>query len=418
MSGKKAQYNQARALWIHSTRLHLVLYSMLLIATPFIMLQAFLQSTIGYLSTYTIEIGPLPIVVIPTVVLIAVIVGLIYFRSYITKTRVLAAAVALGLITLAQQITDYYFDHNFYDLQQNWHYFAYALFAVMMYRDLAPRGVSLANMMLITYFAALLFSSFDEGFQKQISSRVFDVSDIAKDVWGTLIGITLLYMGGTPAGSLLTDWTKLRHRKLRDYLKHPPSVYLLMLVFALILLCCGSLLSDFRHLWMNIIFPLGGFAVFFVLLHVSQLKPVKYCLLTILLVGVAIQSFFYIKHRDDGIVYNRYGLTVYKGIPIPFFDVMIFPDGGFRLVDKKHYFNSRDQGFFARKRPDIIIIGSGSEGLGGRGFRSRDPHQFMYSPYSQRGIQIFILKTPEACELFNRLIRENKNVLFILHNTC
>jgi hypothetical protein len=109
---------------------------------------------------------------------------------------------------------------------------------------------------------------------------------------------------------------------------------------------------------------------------------------------------------------------VYKGIPIVFYDVMIFPNGTFRLVDKKHYFNSRDQTFFMEHKPDIIIIGSGAEGLGGRGFVKQSPHQFMYNPHIQRGTQVIILKTPEACEVFNRLKRERKNVLFVLHNTC
>ena len=65
-----------------------------------------------------------------------------------------------------------------------------------------------------------------------------------------------------------------------------------------------------------------------------------------------------------------------------------------------------------------IVIGSGADGLGGRGFIKESAHQFIYNPHTQRGTQVIILKTPEACQVFNRLKRERKNVLFVLHNTC
>lgn len=418
MSAKRANEAAVPMSWVHSTRLHVILYSMLLVATPFLMLRSFLQSAIGRVSIYSVDIGGLPIVVVPTVALVVAVALLIGLRRLITKRRILAVVVALLMITLTQQIADFYVGHHFYDLQHNWHYFAYAVFAYMVYRDLAPRGVSLANIMLVTYGAALLFSTFDEAFQKGMSNRVFDIGDIAKDSWGSLIGMTFLHLGGTRAGCLLDRWGPLRHRRLRDYLTHAPSLYVLMLMLTFLLVCNGSLLSDFRHWPMVVVLTLGSFAVFFVCFHLSQYRPVKYGLLTLLVAGVLAQGYSFYKCRSDYVVYHRYGLTVYKGIPIVFYDVMIFPDGTFRLVDKKHYFNSRDQTFFMKHQPDIIIIGSGANGLGGRGFVKESPSQFMYNPHIKRGTQVIILKTPEACEVFNRLKRERKNVLFVLHNTC
>lgn len=391
---------------------------MLLIATPFLMLRRFLQSAIGRLSAFTFELGGLQIPIVPTIALILAVLFLLRFRAGLTKLRILAGAVAVLMIALAQQITDYYFHHNFYDLQQNWHYVAYALFAFMMYRDLAPRGASLPKIMLTTYCAALLFSTFDEGIQRYISSRVFDVSDIAKDVWGALIGMTLLYLGGTRAGSLLSNWRPLRHRSPRGYITHAFSLYVLMIVLAFFLLCSSSLLSDFRHWKLNVLFPIGAFAVFFGLFHVSQHRWGRYSLLTILVTAVLAQSYFFAKYRHDYIIHNRYGLTMYKGIPIVFFDVLFFPDGTFRLVDKKHDFNVRDQAFLLRLEADIIIIGKGAYGLGGRGFYKQAINQFVYNPHTRRGAQLIILNTPEACQVFDRLKREGKNVLFVLHNTC
>jgi VanZ family protein len=418
MSTKRVNQPSPHLHWVHSTRLHVVLYSMLLVATPFLMLRGFLQSAIGHASIYTVHLGGLPIVVVPTLALIGAIVLLIVVRRAITRRRVLAVAVAALMIALTQQITDYYVGHSFYDLQHNWHYFAYAIFAYMVYRDLAPRGVSIARMMLVTYWAALLFSTFDEAFQRHMSSRVFDVSDIAKDSWGSLIGMTFLYLGGTRAGALLDQWRPLRQRALRGYLAHAPSLYVLMLVLTLLLVCNSSLLCDFRHWPTVVLITASGFAVFFVLFHLSQYRWVKYGLLTVAAVGVLVQAYFFAKYRDDHIMHNRYGLTVYRGIPIVFFDVLIFSDGSFRLVDKKHYFNSRDQAFLMRLKPDILLIGNGAQGLGGRGFPKHTAYQFMYNPYIERGTQVIIQKTGEACQLYNRLKREGKNVVFLLHNTC
>ena len=394
------------------------MYSMLLVATPFILLQSFLVETIGRVSGTTVALGGLDIPIVAAGALVLVIAAAVYFRSHITRRLIIAVVIVLLMITLAQQITDYYFDHNFYDLQQNWHYIAYGIFAYMLYRDLHPRGWPAARIMLLTYCAALLFSTFDETFQMHLSSRVFDVSDIAKDVSGALMGIVLVYLGGPMGETLLANWRPIRHHRLRDYLDHPVSALVLMTAFAALLVCISSLLSDFEHWPIVVALTVGGFVLFFLLLHLSQYKWCKYTLLTVVVLGVAAQAWSFFKYRSDYIVHNRFGLTVYKGIPVPFFDLMVFPDGGFRLVDKKHYFNSRDQAFFLRRKPDILLIGSGSRGLGGKGFFETAPNQFIYNRYTKQGTQVIILPTPEACRRFNQLKQEKKNVLFVLHNTC
>ena len=144
----------------------------------------------------------------------------------------------------------------------------------------------------------------------------------------------------------------------------------------------------------------------------------KFTLLSIFVCAVLLQTYFFVKYRSANIVNHRHGLTVYKGIPIIFFDAMIFPDGTFRLVDKKHFFNLRDQKFFSKQRADILVIASGSKGEGGQGFPVKAPVQFIYNYYTQRGTQVIILENSQASELFNRLKSEGKNVLFILHNSC
>jgi VanZ family protein len=416
MSAKRVNQPGARLHWVHSTRLHVILYSLLLVATPFVMLQSYLQDAIAQLSRLSVPVGARQVPIVPTVTLLALAVLLTALRRHVTKLRALGAAVAVLMIALAQQISDYYFGHRFYDLQHNWHYIAYGIFAFMVYRDLAPRGVAPVRIVAITWLAALLFSTFDEAFQLRMSNRVFDIGDIAKDVWGTLTGVVLIQIVTSPPGTLLSDLRHFRHRRLRAYLQRPLHLLVLLFALSLLLLVFSSLLTEARYCLLVILFTLSGFGVVFVVIHVSQYRWGKYGLLTALVVAVAVQGYFVYRHRADYIVHNRPGLTVYKGIPIPFFDLLIFPDGRFRPVDRKEYFNVRDQRFLLEQEPRILLIGSGAAGRGGRGFPKTGVSQFMYNPHTQRGTQVIILRTPDACRVFNRLKRERKHVLFVLHN--
>ena len=341
------------------------MYSMLLVVTPFLLPRRFLQDAIGRLGRSSFEIAQVDIPIVPTVALILLVVGLAYFRAQVTKRLVAAGILALFMNALAQQVVDYYFDHKFYDLQQNWHYFAYTIFALLVHRDLAPRGVAPVRCILITYFCALLFSTFDEAFQMNISSRAFEMNDIAKDGWGALMGMVLIYVGTDqscvpPGGS-----RSFRHANLRGYVEHPHSVLLLLIVLTFLFLWLAALLTDLSYWLLTIVLAVSGFAALFLLFHISQFRWGKRALLVILFCGALAQTYSFFTYRAEGIVYNRYALTVYRGIPIPFFDVMIFPDGSFRLVDKKHYFPARGRAFLLRQKADIILIGSGAEGTCG-----------------------------------------------------
>ena len=219
------------------------MYSMLLVATPFLLLRNFLQPAIARFSRAGFTLGTTEMPIVPLLALVLLIGSLIYFRAYLTRVPLLAAGIVLLLDALAQQIADYYFDHEFYDLQQNWHYLAYGIFPFMMYRDLIPRRIPLTKIMLITYFSAMSFSCFDEIFQMHMSNRVFDMCDIAKDVWGTLLGMVLILLGGNQARALTARWRQIRHPKLKRYTKHPFSLLILIFVFALLFLCFSSLLT-------------------------------------------------------------------------------------------------------------------------------------------------------------------------------
>lgn len=402
--------------WIYSSRLHLILYALLLIATPFIFLQAYLIEGISNLTNSTVHAFGLPVKIIPVAALLGAVFLAITFRAYITGRLILAIGLVIILDGLAQQIADYYFGHHFYDLQQNWHYLAYMIFVYMVYRDLAPRGLPIHKLILITYLAAVSLSAIDEAFQMHMSSRVFDIGDIAKDSWGAMAGIVLVYLGGPSSVQLLKN-KSLQHGKLKGYYRNPFSLLILIFIFSVIFLFISSILTEFEYLSAAILFTLGGFACIFILIHLSRFKIGKYSIIALFSLALITQGIFFIKYNSYNIVSTRYGLTIYKGIPLPFFDFMVYPDGTFRPVDKKHYFNARDREFLLRKKPDIILIASGMYGLGGKGFVDKE-HSFVYNPFTKKGTQIIILKNDEAGRLFNKLKKEKKNVLFIIHNTC
>ncbi len=403
---------------VYSPRLHAVMYGLLLVATPFILLQNYLVEQISLISMTSLELAGHTTPVLPIAAVLIAAGLLAWSHRKLTGIRLLAILVVAAMWALAQQITDYYFDHNFYDLQQNWHYLAYGLFALFVYRDLGYRGTGMARTMLTVYLTALGLSTFDEFFQMHMSSRVFDISDIAKDLWGVLAGIVLVYLWVTDPSDLRRQWGRIRHRNVRSYFSHPPSLLLIMFALAFSFLCYGSLLTDFDYVLAAAGLTLATTSILFAMLHWSRHEAVMSTIVVLTACAIVVQAYFLVKYRSAGVTHFEHGLTIYRGVPIPYLDFMVFPDGGFRLVDKKHYFNRRDQEFLKKQGADIILIGAGSQGLGGNGFPTREPVQFIYDQHRQRGTQVIILNSDEACVEFNRLKNEGKNVLFVLHNTC
>jgi len=408
---------EARRWSIHSTRLQLILYSMLLVATPFVLLRSFLQEAIGEISRFPVSLAGREIPLVPSLALLLLLAGLVALRRKITRRRILAGAVAIFLIWLAQRVADYYFQHRFYYLQQNWHYFAYGIFAFMARRDCRAHGMNRARTILFTFTAALLFSTFDETVQKFISSRVFDIGDIAKDGWGVIIGMTMIALGEEGEDSFLSSWRPLRRRRLGDYLNHAPSLLLLAAAFTWILLCFGSILTDARYLGVALLWTLGGFLIFFALFHLSQFRVPRWGMIAVAAILVLAGAFAWLRSGDEPFRQGgRPGLVFYRGLPILYFDVMVHPDGGFRLVDKKQYFTTRDRKCLLGQHPDVIVVASGVEGSGGRGFPETGMHQFNWNLELKRGTQVLILPNAQAAPVYNRLKAEGKHVLLVCHN--
>lgn len=394
---------------------HRLLYILLLVATPFLLLQNYLQSVIGELSnlTYTVFNTSIPVTVTIGVVIITVILFFTYRK--LNRLRIISWVVILCLFWIGQKSTDYYFNHKFYELQYNWHYFAYAIFAFLNYRVLSAKNASPQKIIALTFIYTLAISTFDELMQMPLSNRIFDIGDISKDLWGSMIGLIFIFFI-LENGKIIKDGWKIRQEKIRGYFNNPLSLLLVEIIFAYVFMVTASLLTVSSYILITVLISVLLIGIKFIIVHLSQ-KKISRNILIVLFAGLIItQGYFIIKYNDDNIVYYKNKLLIYKGIPVYFFDVLIYPDGTFRLVDKKKIFNQRDQQTILALSENIIVIGNGIDGSGGNGFHQKIENQFIYNEFTKQGVQIIILNNDEACDKFNALKAKNKRPVLILHN--
>lgn len=402
---------------IHSPVTHLVLYGLLLIFTPFIMLHSYLQLAVGKLSDYSVyPFGfRLPLMFTCSVTVSAIL--LIVFRRKLTLFRVAAGTVCLLMLALGWWLTDFYIIDSFYDLQSNWHYIAYGLFSMFFYRAFNTGRISTSRIIMLTYLSALGLSIFDEGFQLFLSSRVFDINDIAKDSWGTMIGLIVLYFVIDQGRTIGRYGWVVRQDSLGDYLKKPWPLLVLELLVGLLLLVFSSVFSDLCNLICVVFFTSCIFGGMLFILHLWRHRAVRVSVCATMAVVLLIQGGLVIRYRNQNIVYNTCGLTIYRGLILPFFDLMIFPDNTFRVVDRKRAFLPGDIGFFLSLKPDVLVIGTGAQGQGGFGF-GLEKSQLIFNKNTGRCTHVILLPTPGACDVFNSLKEKGKrNVMFVLHNT-
>ena len=144
------------------TRVNYILYVLLLIMTPFLLLQNYLQTAIGIASNLMLEVGSLsiPYTLIVGVIFLAVLVYIA--RKSIRLFHLGVIAAMLLLFGVGQQVTDYYFNHKFYELQHNWHYIAYSIFAIISWRFWKSRGKTSAQIIRNTLLFAFSASTLDE----------------------------------------------------------------------------------------------------------------------------------------------------------------------------------------------------------------------------------------------------------------
>lgn len=395
------------------TIINFYLFTILLIITPFLMLQNYLQNAIGQASRAAINLDFINIPYTLIIALIFLALFFFFYRKQLTKKRLAVLGLILVLFAVGQMTADYYFGHHFYDLQNNWHYFAYGIFSYVAYRRFSEKVNSVNKLLLIIFLMALAISCFDEFIQIFISNRIFDLSDVAKDLWGNMAGCIFVFFF-LEEGKGFPDY-HFRQKKLMDYYRNPFSLICLELIFTFIFLYVSSQITDDKYKFHVGAIVLIIFTITFLIIHIGRNKTIRWIIRVVLLFVILIiyQSSHY---GNSGTEFIRPGYISYNRIPLLFFDYMIFPDGSFRTVDKKEVFVVRDKQKIESLDPDILLIGKGSNGQGGRGWKDNELTEMVYNTSKHKIYQIIKLPNRQACETFNRLKQQKKKVLFIIHN--
>jgi len=288
----------------------------------------------------------------------------------------------------------------------------------MFFRAFHIRGVSKATMIYASFFSALGLSIFDEFFQFFLSGRIFDVCDIAKDTWGAIMGLILVLFVSETYGTIHVRQQSVWQKAIRGYLQDPLAVLVVTGLFSFNAVMISPLLTDHRNIGIFLIIFVTAFIIAILILHFSQYRLIRMTMIVLVIVIITGLAGSLIINRNTQINHSTYGLIVYKGIPVPFFDLLIYPNGFPRLIDKKHDFNFQDKQFMLDQKPFILLIGTGTRGLGGKGFMIEEGTTFLYNNHIEAGTQVILLETPEACKVFNRLKKAGKRVMFIIHSTC
>ena len=103
-----------------------------------------------------------------------------------------------------------------------------------------------------------------------------------------------------------------------------------------------------------------------------------------------------------------FGLTTYGGWPRPIADLQIKADGSLRKVPKTHALPLDQIQWLIEPLPETLIISTGWNGV----LEPDEPIKKL------KGVEVRILKSKEAAELFNQLKKAGKRVAIHFHSTC
>jgi VanZ family protein len=395
-------------------KINLTLYSLLLVITPFLLLQNYLQDAIGKLSRLNFLIGHDRIPVFIIVAFIGMCAAIYFLVRNYSNRRLLGLVIVIFLLWLGYNTSDYYFNHHFYDIQNNWHYFAYAIYTWLAWQQFNNRRLSVERIVLNTFLMAFGISLMDELIQVFISGRVFDLSDVAKDLWGCIIGQIFIHF-------VLHDMKHLNFMNfwpsgIKNWTNSASWLLILELVFAWVFLNVSSILSDSIYSKQVFLISIAVFLFLAFIMKIAGSRIGRYIVLSSIAFLITYTTFCLVFSKPRVSMPSK-NLVVYKGILVPYFDLMIYPNGMIRLVDKKKSFNMRDKQKIASLAPDILILATGSEEQGGKGFQDQLRVEMLYNHSKQKIYQVIKLPNKQAGRLYNRLAKQGKKVLMIIHNS-
>ena len=186
-------------------------------------------------------------------------------------------------------------------------------------------------------------------------------------------------------------------------------------LLSFIFLYISSILTETRYNAIVVLITLAVFTLLFLFIHLLQFPKLRWVMGAIAGLLITLQVILFLTKKGDTLHYNKEGLVVYRGLPLPYFDVMINPNGTFRFVDKKEHFNSRDKLTILKKNADIIIFGTGDKLKKEIGFNKNMSSFFTYNSENTNVSQVIVMNTRNACEKYNNLNKLGYKVLLIIH---
>ncbi len=394
-----------------------IIFCILVVMTPFVVVTKYLQGSVYDLSHMSFSVFGHSIPYVATAGIIFIGIFFAWYWKRITLRKTVAVMIIVAMIGWAQWLQDLYGGMSIYDLQKNWHYVTYAAYILMFFRAFHVRGMTVPHAVLYSFLTGMSLSIFDEFFQLFLSDRIFDISDIAKDSWGAVMGLILIFFVTETYGKIDQGKHRILQKKLKDYTREPLSAFFVVGLLAFILITFSPLLTGHDYWHFLLLMTVSIYLILFTVLHLSQHRKVRFVTIGVVSVIIMLLVGSFLLNHSKNVMHNAPGLTIYRGIPIPYFDFLIYPNGMLRFADKKKHFNTQDRQFMLKQKPSIILIGNGSKGEGGYGFKmSESEPGFYFNKWTKKGTQFIILRNAEACKLFNRLVMEGKNVLFIVHN--
>ena len=379
-------------------RTTMILFDILIVATPFLMLQNYLQTTVRLTGRY--EIFGIPLALLAIV--IAVLSVIYLSRKYITLNRSIDFVSMLTLMAFFQNRSDFYLNHNLYDLQYLWHYLAYFFLSLVIYRYCFHYNKSEKHRLYMTLYKTILISLFDEGIQVFISNRVFDLSDVAKDACGAVLGLIFIYFVINNK-NIFKEFFGKRNCKFKEFFTDLTLIHANFIVFVSVYVTISSILSDSQYWYIMFIitFAIYWLVIAFVYLLFSKWK----IFISVVSAMVIIQAVLILVNYNKGVYSLSEEIVSVRGVIIPYFDFLIYSNGYIRLVDKKDKLNAGDIRTITKYSGDILIVASGVEGEGGQGFTCYETDEntrFVYSPF-RNPVQVVVLKNGEAFTEYNKL---------------
>jgi len=92
-------------------------------------------------------------------------------------------------------------------------------------------------------------------------------------------------------------------------------------------------------------------------------------------------------------------------------DMTVWWDGKVEYREKSHEFGMDEFLRLLEREPEIIIIGTGIEGI------VKVPEE-VDQEAENKGVEIFKDTSPKAAEMFNGFIADSKRAVVVLHSTC